>query len=198
MGPSPGSQAGAKYARDRLRQQMTEQGCSRRDIATEMRVAFRVRPREAWRHAHGLTLQQAADRLNALAALRPQQAVAADASLLGKWEKWPGSRRKPAPGLVSLLAELYGCTAGDLLDFADRQGATSDQPALPTPRHGVIASAREPGERLPGGRDRAAALRRAAHGAAGGRFPDQPPAFPRRSWWCARRGGRPTCARTRG
>ncbi|MFH9424588.1 helix-turn-helix domain-containing protein [Streptomyces sp. NPDC017529] len=130
MGPSPGSKAGAKYARDWLRQQMTDHGCTRRDIAAEMRVRFGVRPREAWRHALGLTLQQAADRLNALAAVRPEQAVAADASLLGKWEKWPGSRRKPSPGLVSLLAELYGCTAGDLLDFEDRQALHAGDPLL--------------------------------------------------------------------
>ncbi|MFF3277181.1 helix-turn-helix domain-containing protein [Streptomyces chrestomyceticus] len=143
MGPSPGSQAGAKYRRDRLRQQMTDHGCTRRDIAAEMRVRFGVRAREAWRHAHGLTLQQAADRLNALAATRPGQAVAADASLLGKWEKWPGSRRKPAPGLVSLLAELYGCTTGDLLDFEDRQALHVGDPLL------LLSAAAAPASTVP-------------------------------------------------
>lgn len=130
MGPSPGPKAGAKYARDRLRQEMIEQGCSREAIAAEMRVRFRVRPREAWRYALGLTLQQAADRINDLGAERPEQAVAADASLLGKWEKWPASRRKPSPGLLSLLAELYGCTPADLLDLEDRQALRRGDPLL--------------------------------------------------------------------
>ncbi|WP_262370761.1 XRE family transcriptional regulator [Streptomyces sp. WAC01526] len=101
---------------------MTDAGCDLAQIALEMRVRFRTRPREAWRHAHGMTLQAAADRINDLGGSRPGLAIAADASLVGKWEKWPSaSGRKPSPGVLTLLAEMYGCDVGDLLDFTDRQ-----------------------------------------------------------------------------
>ncbi|WP_242640859.1 XRE family transcriptional regulator [Streptomyces kasugaensis] len=120
MAPHP--KPGAKRDRDRLRLEMTDAGCDLAQIAMEMRVRFRMRPREAWRHAHGLTLQAAADRLNDLGGARPRLAVAADASLVGKWEKWPtASGRRPSLGVLALLAELYGCGVDDLLDFADRQ-----------------------------------------------------------------------------
>ena len=58
------SKPGSKADRDALRQDMTAAGCTLADIAIEMRTRFRMRPREAWRHAHGWTLQEAADRIS--------------------------------------------------------------------------------------------------------------------------------------
>ncbi|ARF83268.1 hypothetical protein GCM10010502_67910 [Kitasatospora aureofaciens] len=84
-----------------------------------MRARFGCRPREAWRHAHGWTLQEAADRFNnVVGAAGP----ATDASLLGKWERWPAStgRRVTLPALT-VLAELYGASLDDLLDLEDRR-----------------------------------------------------------------------------
>lgn len=116
--PKPGSKAD----RDALRREMTRFGCATAEIAVEMRTRWRMRPREAWRHALGLTLQDAADKLNDLGARHPGQAVAADASLLGKWEKWPvSSGRRPTLSVLVLLAELYGCEVEDLLDLEDRR-----------------------------------------------------------------------------
>jgi hypothetical protein len=65
--------------------EMTTAGCAMKEIAVEMRARWRMRPREAWRHALGLTLQQLADRVNELAEV--DHVVAADASIVGKWEK---------------------------------------------------------------------------------------------------------------
>lgn len=121
-------------------------GCTIAEIATEMRSRWTMRPREAWRHAHGWGLQEAADRINDLAAGR-RDAIAADASLLGKWEKWPVTTgRRPSLVVLALLAELYGCDVAALLDQDDRrvlpesdvrllrrtaQTATTDRPAEP-------------------------------------------------------------------
>ncbi len=87
-----------------------------------------MRAREAWRHAHGWTLQETADRINACPA-RQGAAVAADASLVGKWEKWPGpSSRRPTLAALSALADAYACEIEQLLDLVDRRALPeSDQ-----------------------------------------------------------------------
>ncbi|MFD5754582.1 XRE family transcriptional regulator [Streptomyces sp. NPDC127044] len=117
------SKPGSKADRDVLRQDMTVAGCTLADIAIEMRTRFRMRPREAWRHAHGWTLQQAADRITQVSTTRPGESVAADASLVGKWEKWPGpSSRRPSLPVLFAMAEAFACGVEDLLDLDDRRG----------------------------------------------------------------------------
>ncbi|MEU1624295.1 helix-turn-helix transcriptional regulator [Streptomyces sp. NPDC020096] len=116
------------------------------EIAIEMRARWHMRPREAWRHTLGWTLQEVADRLNALGTERPGQTVAADASLLGKWEKWPGpSGRRPTLSVLVLLAELYGCDVEDLLDLDDRRALPESD--LRILRH--TSSVAQPREREP-------------------------------------------------
>ncbi|GAA0938311.1 helix-turn-helix transcriptional regulator [Nonomuraea longicatena] len=115
----PSSAPGSRAQRVALREEMESLGCSRASIAEEMRVRWGMRAREAWRHAHGWTMEQLADRINAPAA-RPGDAVAADASLVSKWEKWPhAGGRRPTPRVLGILAEVFGCAASDLLDLAD-------------------------------------------------------------------------------
>lgn len=71
---------------------------------------------------YGWSLQQTANRINDLGIERPGEAVAADASLLGKWEKWPArSGRRPSPAVLRLLADLYDCGLDALLDLEDRR-----------------------------------------------------------------------------
>ncbi|MGW5683725.1 helix-turn-helix domain-containing protein [Nonomuraea sp. NPDC003754] len=128
--PKPGSHA----QREALRREMLEVGCSHAEIVAEIRTRWRMRPREAWRHAHGWTLQQAADRIDAVAASRPDHAVAADASLVGKWEKWPApSGRRPSVKVLTLLAEIYGCTPEVLLDLDDRRALPATDLSLLRP-----------------------------------------------------------------
>ncbi|WP_274912522.1 XRE family transcriptional regulator [Streptomyces sp. WZ-12] len=116
MAPYP-----SKNRRDALRRELCALGAAPRDIAGEMRSQFGFRPREAWRHALGLTLQQAADAVNALGAQRPGEAVAADASLMGKWERWPASSsRRPTPPTLLLISAVYCCEVDELLDLQDR------------------------------------------------------------------------------
>lgn len=116
--PRPGSKAD----RDALRHDMTGAGCTVADIAIEMRVRFRMRPREAWRHANGWTLQETADRITQVSSRHPGEAVAADASLVAKWEKWPGpSARRPTPVVFLAMADAFACRVEDLLDLDDRR-----------------------------------------------------------------------------
>ncbi len=112
---------GSKADREALRQGMVAVGCPLADIAIEMRTRFRMRPREAWRHSHGWTLQEAADRITQASIGRPGESVAADASLVGKWEKWPGpSSRRPSLPVLFAMAEAFSCRVADLLDLEDR------------------------------------------------------------------------------
>ncbi|MGW1198388.1 helix-turn-helix domain-containing protein [Streptomyces sp. NPDC002536] len=100
---------------------MTVVGCPRAEIASEMRARFAFRPREAWRHAFGWTLQETADRINE-AGSGSSGVVAADASLVGKWEKWPGpSGRRPTIAVLAALSEMYECSIDQLLDLDDRR-----------------------------------------------------------------------------
>ncbi|MFI5792306.1 helix-turn-helix transcriptional regulator [Streptomyces sp. NPDC051677] len=113
---------GSKADRDALRQDVTAAGGTVADIAVEMRSRYRMRPREAWRHAHGWTLQEVADHITRASDQRPGEAVAADASLVGKWEKWPGpSSRRPSLPVLFAMATAFGCRVPDLLDLDDRR-----------------------------------------------------------------------------
>lgn len=115
---TPPPKPGSKADRDALRHEMSAAGCTTSEIAIEMRIRFRVRPREAWRHALGWTLQETAERIS----MRPGPAIAADASLVGKWEKWPGpSSRRPTLQVLVALAAVYGCDVETILDIEDRR-----------------------------------------------------------------------------
>jgi transcriptional regulator with XRE-family HTH domain len=115
--PKPGSKAD----RDTLRTEMVSAGATRAAIVAEMRARWGMRPREAWRQAHGWSLQEAADRINDTSH-NSTLAALIDASQLGKWEKWPArASRRPGLAVIALLAEVYGCTVEDLLDLEDRR-----------------------------------------------------------------------------
>ncbi|MFD8782526.1 XRE family transcriptional regulator [Kitasatospora sp. NPDC059599] len=113
-----------------------------------MRARFGCRPREAWRHAHGWTLQEGADRFNSsVGAAGP----ATDASLLGKWERWPAAtgRRVTLP-VLTVLADLYGASLEDLLDLEDRRALPeSDLRLLRHQTTGVPAAAAAPAASVP-------------------------------------------------
>ncbi|MFI1018036.1 helix-turn-helix domain-containing protein [Streptomyces sp. NPDC020965] len=113
--PKPGS----KVDRDRLRGELSSVGCTPGQIATEMRARWGMRPREALRHAHGWTLQELSDRLAELTADLPGVVIAADASLIAKWEKWPGGGRRPTLQSLALLSEAFGVPVLDLFDLED-------------------------------------------------------------------------------
>ncbi len=112
-----------------LREKMRALGLGHRQIAAEFARRYRLRPRAAWREAHGWSLREAAAQINAYTGavgLDPGGISSMTAPHLCEHENWPGpgpqpSGRRPSPYLLALLACVYGCTAGDLIDLADRE-----------------------------------------------------------------------------
>src|SRR5450755_3443708 len=97
-------------------------GMSRAEIAAEMARRYKLRPRAAWRIAWGWTLEEAAERYNALRAKDEAQALASlTGSRLSEWENWPFSTRKPPVTGLCLLAEIYHAGMLDLIDVHDRE-----------------------------------------------------------------------------
>jgi hypothetical protein len=113
----------------RLRETMRDMGLDHRDIAAELGRSYRLRPRAAWREAHGWSLVEAAEQINAHSAatgLDPAGNAAMSGGHLSEYETWPGNGprpagRKPTPRLLALLADVYGCDLTELIDLADRQ-----------------------------------------------------------------------------
>jgi WD40 repeat protein len=111
-----------------LREKMRALGMSHRQIAVEFAWRYGLRPRAAWRHAHGWSQTAAAEQISTYAArtgLNPDGAtVSMTGPHLSEYENWPGegtepTGRRPTPYLLSLLAGVYGCAVDDLLDVAD-------------------------------------------------------------------------------
>jgi len=126
--PKPSERAQQKD----LRQRMRAGGSRDAAIAAEFARRYRLRPRKAWRHTHGWTLREAAQRINDLAArdgLDPGSRAGMTAAHLCEYEEWPGEAapgtgreptgRKPTPYILSLLARAYATTVASLLDEAD-------------------------------------------------------------------------------
>ncbi|MGH3158098.1 MAG: hypothetical protein ACRDNF_16185 [Streptosporangiaceae bacterium] len=113
-----------------LREEMRALGMSRAQVAAEFSCRYRLRPRSAWRHAHGWSLTEAAKQINIYAAQAGLDSggatVTMTAAHLCEHENWPGegskpTGRKPTPYLLSLLAAVYGCPIHDLLDLNDHR-----------------------------------------------------------------------------
>jgi len=113
---------------DRLREQLRTAGMGAEVIAAEFASRYGLRPRAAWRHAHGWALTRAAGHISseaAAAGVHPDgRAVAMTASHLWEHENWPGpgsrtTGRKPTPYVLALLARTYGAGIPDLLDTQD-------------------------------------------------------------------------------
>ncbi|ONH54623.1 hypothetical protein CcI49_30135 [Frankia sp. CcI49] len=114
-----------RVEQDELRTRMRATGMSHHEIAIEFARRYRLRPRAAYRVAHGWTQQQAADRINAhavRAGLDPDGTAPMTAPRLSEVENWPRpARRRPTPQILALLAEVYGCDLHALVDVDDRE-----------------------------------------------------------------------------
>jgi len=145
-GRVPARNASVRAGQRKLREQMRGLGMSRAEIAAEMARRYKLRPRAAWRAAWGWTLEEAAERYNALRARGTSEAVTSlTGSRLSEWENWPfGTRKPPITGLC-LLAEIYHAGVLDLIDFHDREklaaaellalGKTAAAPPAGQPSH---------------------------------------------------------------
>ena len=96
---------GSRAERDALRAAMLAQGCGVDEIAAEMRARWVFALRSAYRHANGLTLDQAADRCNAVA---NDAETRITGSRICDWEGWPQTGRRPSAFNLVVLAKSYG------------------------------------------------------------------------------------------
>ncbi|ORT46918.1 hypothetical protein, partial [Frankia sp. KB5] len=127
----PTARISLREEQDDLRSRMRALGLSHGQVALEFATRYRLRPREAWRRAHGWTYSQAARQINTVAAqtgFDTDGRAAMTGPTLCEVEKWPGSTgrtRKPTPRTLALLATAYGAQIQDLLDLDDREHFTA-------------------------------------------------------------------------
>ncbi len=133
-----------------LRDKMRALGLGHREIAAEFARRYRLRPRAAWREAHGWSLREAAAQINAYTGtvgLDPGGISSMTAPHLCEHENWPGpgpqpSGRRPSPYLLALLACVYDCTTGDPHPPGRPRATPSRRPAHP--RHLQLRSSQSP------------------------------------------------------
>src|SRR3954449_8076596 len=102
-----------KAEREARRAEMRDLGMSAGDIARELARRYGLRPREAFRLAHGWSLDSACAHANDLAArLDPDRASLLVVSRLWDYEQWPRRGRRPPDHVLRLLAYLYGTEVG--------------------------------------------------------------------------------------
>jgi transcriptional regulator with XRE-family HTH domain len=122
--PAAAGREGFTAELDALRERMRSLGFPCDEIAAEIGRRYRVRPRKAYRLAWGWTLEQAAVRFNDRAARQDADLEARAGlthSMLGEYERWPRSTRKPSVYVLVMLAEIYETDVLCLLDLADHE-----------------------------------------------------------------------------
>lgn len=98
------AKSGSRADRESLRAAMLAQGCEIDEIASEMRARWGFPLRAAYRHANGLTLDQAAERCNAVA---NDADARTSGSRVSDWEGWPLTGRRPSAFNLVVLAKSY-------------------------------------------------------------------------------------------
>lgn len=110
---------------EELRARMRAVGMAHDEIAVEFARRYRLRPRAAYRVAHGWTQQQAAGHINTHGSrigLDPEGAASMTAPWLSELENWPlPARRRLTPQILAVLAAVYGTDVHNLLDLDDRE-----------------------------------------------------------------------------
>jgi hypothetical protein len=123
------AKTGERKEKRLLREKMRSMGLGYRDIAAEFGRRYRLRPRAAWREAYGWSLTDTASRINDFrgnTGLDPGGIASMTSPHLSEYETWPGhgpepAGRRPNPYLLAVLAAVYDCSVGDLIDLADRE-----------------------------------------------------------------------------
>ncbi len=113
---------GFKAELEELRERMRGLGLGHGEVAAEVGHRYQVRPREAYRLAHGWTLGQAAARFNAAGlGTDPGGPASLTGNRLCEYEKWPHSQRRPSVYVLVMLALVYQTSVRNLLDLADHE-----------------------------------------------------------------------------
>src|SRR6266540_3207364 len=141
--PTP-PKAGSKAEIGHLRRRMRALDASTDAIAAELGRQHGLRPRQAYRLAHGWDQTEATAEYNDLVQRRGPEHDGRDSmtpSRMSEYERWPTSGRRPSPYVLRTLAELYSTTVDRLLDHADLQALSpTERAALTAPDLGRAPS----------------------------------------------------------
>ncbi len=122
---------GSRADRETLRRQMQSLGADIEAIAEEMQRRFGFRPREAFRHAHGWSQEETAERCNAATG---DDRGSFNGTRVSEYERWPFTGRRPTPTVLAALARVYGTTPRRLTDYDDLAAMPArERPALEGP-----------------------------------------------------------------
>jgi len=117
-----------------------DEGAGYATIAAELQRRFGLRPRDAFRQAHGWTQDQVAARLNAVGG----GAATFTGARISDYERWPVGGRRPTLPVLSALARLFGTDASSLVDMEDLEAVPdTDRAALAAPQTGPGARTME-------------------------------------------------------
>jgi transcriptional regulator with XRE-family HTH domain len=126
---------GSKADRGTLRRNMQTLGADIEAVAEEMQRRFGFRPREAFRHAHGWSQEETAERCNAVTG--DDRASFTD-TRISEYERWPVTGRRPTLTVLTALARVFGTAARRLVDYDDLAAMPArDRPALEGPASGA-------------------------------------------------------------
>ncbi|MEX5709117.1 helix-turn-helix transcriptional regulator [Parafrankia sp. FMc6] len=136
-----------RVEQNELRARMRAVGMTHEEAAVEFARRYRLRPRAAFRHAFGWTLQEATNRSNAHATrtgVDPDGMPVMSPPRLSEVENWPfPDRRRPTPQVLALLAAVYGTDVHRLVDLEDRERLSrQDQLLLDRTRRDIADSDR--------------------------------------------------------
>jgi transcriptional regulator with XRE-family HTH domain/tetratricopeptide (TPR) repeat protein len=146
---------GTKAQRDNVREALCGYGAGSVAIAAELQRRFGLRPRDAFRQAHGWTQEQVAARLNA----DGSGAATFTGARVSDYERWPFGGRRPTLTALSALAKVFGTEASSLVDMDDLGAMPSaDRSALTVTTDGRASGTVEPARSLPTVRDLSYAL----------------------------------------
>ncbi|MFF5233653.1 helix-turn-helix domain-containing protein [Dactylosporangium sp. NPDC000521] len=106
---------GTKVERDEIRRKLARLGAAPDAVAAELQRRFGLRPREAYRQAHGLTQDAVAAQLNASSTT----SAAYTGARISDYERWPVGGRRPTLHALIALATVYGTTPTALVDLDD-------------------------------------------------------------------------------
>ncbi|MEU7944161.1 helix-turn-helix transcriptional regulator [Micromonospora taraxaci] len=131
---------GTKAQRDHVRQTLAGFGATPAVIAAELQRRFGLRPRDAFRQAHGWTQDAVAERLNA----NGTGSATITGARISDYERWPFGGRRPTLAALNALAQVFGAEPSCLVDLddltampdADRE-MLSGRNAVPMPSRSV-------------------------------------------------------------
>ena len=106
-----------KKQRDELREPMLAAGVPHQVIKDEMVRRWSLRPRQAWRFAHGWSLEAMAAAYNARH--DPVGRAPMSASRISAYERWPDKGERPTASVLLSIADLFDTTLDQVIDARD-------------------------------------------------------------------------------